>query len=71
MDLHSAYEAWIVHFTRQEDYHPIWQSDAELQSGVNVVHFSHDKGFTNVLMSARWKDDKGTCQEVLNQLLAV
>ncbi len=38
----SANEAWVVHFTCQEDYHPIWQSDMELSKNVNVVHFAHD-----------------------------
>ena len=59
----SADEAWVVHFTRQEDYQPIWQSDVQLSNGLNVVHFAHDLGFTNVVMSARWKDCGGQIQE--------
>ena len=57
----SANEAWVVHFTRQEDYQlePVWQTDVELSNGINVVHFAHDLGFTNVVMSARWKDSAG------------
>ena len=62
----SANEAWVVHFTRQEDYHPIWQSDTE---SVNVVHFAHDLGFTNVVMSARWTDCAGEIQQVVGKLL--
>ncbi len=50
----SANEAWVVRFTRQEDYHHIWQSDTA--QSVNVVHFAHNPEFTNVVMSARWKD---------------
>ena len=38
----SANEAWVVHFTRQEDYCPMWQSDMELSKNINVVHFLHD-----------------------------
>ena len=61
----SANEAWVVHFTRQEDYHPIWQSDMS----VNVVHFAHDPGFTNVVMSARWKDCAGEIQQEVGKPL--
>ena len=59
----SANEAWVVHFTRQEDYHPIWQSDMDLSKSINVVHFAHDPGFTNVVMSARWRDSTGKIRE--------
>ena len=61
----SANEAWVVHFTRQEDYLPIWPSDMS----VNVVHFAHDPGFTNVVMSARWKDCAGEIQEEVGKSL--
>jgi len=71
MALLSADEAWVVHFTCQDDYHPTWQSDAELQSGVNVVHFVHNLGFTEVLMSARWRNGAGSIQQVDRQFLAV
>ena len=27
----SANEAWVVHFTREEDYYPIWQSDTVIE----------------------------------------
>jgi len=65
----SANEAWVVHFTRQEDYIPIWQSDTELSKNINVVHFAHDPGFTNVVMSTRWKDCAGDIQEEVRKLL--
>ena len=31
----------------------------------NVVHFAHDPGFTNVVMSARWEDCAGEIREVI------
>jgi hypothetical protein len=39
-DLLDADEAWVIHFTCEDDYpnHPIWQSDKQLRMGVNVVH---------------------------------
>ena len=53
----SAKEAWVVHFTCKQDYHPIWQSDVELLGSVNVVHFTHDLDFTNeyALEGSCWK----------------
>jgi hypothetical protein len=59
MALLSAREAWVVHFTCEDNYNPIWQSTSELNKGVNVVHFIHDLAFTKVLMMACWKDDAG------------
>jgi hypothetical protein len=55
MSLLSAKEGWVVHFTCDEHvgYSPIWQSDVELENGVNVVHFSHDG----------WKDHMGEVQK--------
>ena len=65
-ELLSADEAWVVHFTRQEDYDPMWLSDVN----VNVVHFAHDPGFTNVVMSTRWTDCAGEVhQEVGKRVL--
>ena len=63
MALLSANEAWVVHFTCERDYHPIWQSDEELSGGLNVVHFAHDPDFTNMVMSTRWKDRAGNTHE--------
>ncbi|KAM6499476.1 hypothetical protein JOM56_004984 [Amanita muscaria] len=65
----SANEAWVVHFTRQVDYQPIWQSDTDLSKNINVVHFAHDLEFTNVVMSARWKNCAGEIQRVEGMLL--
>ena len=44
--LHSADEAWVIHFTRKDNYRPIWQSGADLSTSLNVVHFSHNPKFT-------------------------
>ncbi|KAM6503857.1 hypothetical protein JOM56_000800 [Amanita muscaria] len=62
----AAEEAWVVHFTCQKDYCPIWQSDLD---DVNVVHFAHDFEFTRVLVNARWKDYNGEDQEIVNRLI--
>jgi len=67
----SANEAWVVHFTRQQDYHPIWQSDTELSKSINVVHFAHDLEFTTVVMSARWKDCAGEIQQEVGKSLSL
>jgi hypothetical protein len=64
-ELLSANEAWVVHFTRQEDYNPTWQSD----TSVNVVHFAHNPGFTNVVMSTRWTDCEGKIREEIGKSL--
>jgi hypothetical protein len=53
MALVSADEAWVIHFTGEEDHLPIWQSNVDSAKGVVVVHFAHDSNFANVLMSAR------------------
>ena len=71
MALLPANEAWVVHFTCERDYHPIWQSEKELLGGVNVVHFAHDLDFTNVVMSTRWKDRAGNIQREDGRLLTV
>jgi hypothetical protein len=63
MALLLANEGWVVHFTCEQNYRPIWQSDKELLDGVNVVHFAHDLDFTNILMDARWKDRNGIKHE--------
>jgi hypothetical protein len=65
----SAKEVWVVHFTCEWDYHPIWQSDVELSGGVNVVHFTHDLDFTNMVMSTCWKDRAGNVQREDRRLM--
>lgn len=71
MALLSGKEAWVVHFTCQQDYNPVWQSDEELSGGVNVVHFAHDLEFKQVVMSTRWKDRGGNVHQENKQLLVV
>jgi len=68
--LSGAEEAWIVHFTCQDDFRPVWQSDTELDDGVNVVHFSHDINFRRVQMHARFKDTAGKVKEI-DEFLAI
>ncbi|KAF8812558.1 hypothetical protein BYT27DRAFT_7087461, partial [Phlegmacium glaucopus] len=71
-ELLSANEAWVIHFTCEDNYEPTWQSDAELLSGINVIHFAHSTtDFTNVLMSTHWKDHAGNTQQEDNRLLEV
>ncbi|ORZ11009.1 hypothetical protein BCR41DRAFT_356765 [Lobosporangium transversale] len=55
----------------EEAWHPHWQTDAELEQGVNLVHFWHDRDFNTVRMSARWKDRSGNTQRIDNELLTV
>ncbi|KAK0463576.1 uncharacterized protein EV420DRAFT_1745144 [Desarmillaria tabescens] len=68
-DLLSADEAWLVHFTREDDYEPIWQSSDEFAGGMNVVHFQHDAYFSNVVMSARWRDSKGQDCQIMKEII--
>jgi hypothetical protein len=68
MSLLSADEAWVVHFTCEDDFYPFWQSDTD---GVNVVHFSHDLNFTRVLMNARFKDEAGNVKEIKDEVVAI
>jgi len=62
-------EAWIIHFTREDKYRnfedPFWQSDDMMNQGVYLVHFWHNKEFTDVRMSARWMDS-GNARQVNN-----
>ena|ERR1700761_992106 len=55
----TANEAWVIHFTCEGNYAPVWQSDQAIDEGLNVVHISHDLGFTEMFMKARWKDAVG------------
>jgi len=59
MSLLSAAEGWVVHFTREDDYTPLWQTDALLADRLNVMHISHDSTFKHLSVKARWKDIKG------------
>jgi hypothetical protein len=59
MALHSADQVWVIHFTCEKDYEPVWQSDAQLAKGLNMVHFSHGREFSEIQIWARWRDDEG------------
>ena len=59
MQLLKAQMAWIIHFTREDQYVPVWQSDDILNKGVNLVHIWHNPEFTTVRMIANWKDYTG------------
>ncbi len=68
MSLLSADEAWVVHFTCEDNFDPFWQSDTD---GVNVVHFSHDINFTRVLMNARFKDEAGNVRVIKDEVVSI
>ena len=65
----SADEAWVVHFTCEDDFQPIWQSDTEVENGLNIVHFLHNPGFTTVWMNARFKDSVGRVSQITDELV--
>jgi hypothetical protein len=62
MALLAADEGWVIHFTCEDNYTSIWQSDAEVSKGLNVVHFSHDLDFKHVRMQAHWRNATGSIQ---------
>jgi hypothetical protein len=71
MHLLKAQKAWIIHFTREDDYVPVWQSDDMLRKGVNLVHVWHNAEFTTVQMIAKWKDSTGiTCLDTCWQMIS-
>jgi len=51
----NATEAWVIHFTCEDDYfqHPQWQSNKVLRENINVVHIWHNPDFTEVKMMSR------------------
>ncbi|KAG0011910.1 hypothetical protein BGZ80_000336 [Entomortierella chlamydospora] len=62
----SADEAWVVHFTVDREYHedPHWQTDEELDQGMNLMHIWHDFDFETIQRSARWRDEHGHTQRL-------
>ena len=62
-------EVWVVHFSRADKVveKPHWPCEKLQQKGLNVVHFWHNKEFTNVRMSARCIDKFGVVSDVINQ----
>jgi len=72
MRLLKAQKAWVIHFTRGDDYIPVWQSDDMLNKGVNLVHIWHNEEFTRVQMIAKWKDSTGiTCFDTHWQMISL
>lgn len=65
-DLLKADVAWVIHFTRQDDYldEPDWPSDAQLEKGVGLLHFWHDQNYTTLRMIARSKVKDEAVEEV-------
>ena len=59
MDFLRAQNAWIIHFTREDHYVPVWQSEDMLNKGVNLVHIWHNWEFTDVQMMANCKESSG------------
>ncbi|KAF9354295.1 hypothetical protein BGX34_011106 [Mortierella sp. NVP85] len=69
---HKAAKAWVIHFTRQDNYlkGPFWPNMEQLWD-VNVVHIWHDSAFMDVRMSARWYDGGGVYHAVDNRAVDV
>ena len=55
----SAHEGWVIHFTCEDSYTPIWQSSAQLTGGVNMIHLVHDVDFTQMVMHICWRNQTG------------
>ncbi len=72
-ELSSSMKGWIIHFTCEDNYleHPCWQTDAQLNEGINMVHFWHDANFTTVQMGTHWKDMYGKIHKTDDLLLDV
>ncbi|PBK93037.1 hypothetical protein ARMGADRAFT_1102651 [Armillaria gallica] len=67
-ELLGADGAWPVHFTREDDYEPVWQTSDPLEKGVNVVHFQHDPIFSRGMMSAQWKGLQGQTRQIIKEV---
>jgi len=48
MNTLSAVEVWVIHFTCEDNFIPVWQTSAQRKRGVNVVHVIHGMDFKNV-----------------------
>ncbi|PBK78641.1 hypothetical protein ARMSODRAFT_48731 [Armillaria solidipes] len=66
-ELMGADEAWLVQYSREDDYEQIWQSSNPLEKGVNVVYFEHDSLFKTAMMSAQWRDAQGQAHHVMKE----
>jgi hypothetical protein len=70
MALNRADQAWVIHFTCEKNYNPIWQSKTQLSDGLNVVHLEHNREFTKVRIRAWWMDDGGDLKDY-DELLTI
>ena len=64
MDLHSADEGWVIHFTCEDGFTPTWQTRDELRRGVNVIHVSHREDFRNVTLHIYSKDAEKQTRDI-------
>jgi hypothetical protein len=64
-----AQEAWVVHFTCEDDYleEPYWQSHKLLDDNIYMAHIWYSLDFTEVRINARWKSWYGEVQLVNNE----
>jgi hypothetical protein len=72
-DILGVNDAWVIHFTCEDDYfnHPTWQTEEQLADGINVVHIWHDLEYSRISMAAHWKDAEGKIQHIDNQPVVV
>lgn len=62
----SATEAWMIHFTCEDDFAPV---EPSLDEGINVLHFVHDLDWAKVVVHGYWKDHNGCTQTVKNKVV--
>ncbi|RHZ53303.1 hypothetical protein Glove_443g47 [Diversispora epigaea] len=62
-------EVWIIHFSQEDDVvkDPYWPCIRLQKRRLNVIHFWHNKNFTNVWMSARLLDTSSRFCEIIDQ----
>ncbi|KAI1302992.1 hypothetical protein EDD11_005445 [Mortierella claussenii] len=65
----GASEGWVIHLTREDNYlqNPLWPTDEMLDQGVYMIHVWHDKSFTEVRLSAKWRNLDGRVVSVENE----
>jgi hypothetical protein len=64
-------DVWIVHFTREDNVimEPQWPSE-EQQANLNTVVFWHNRDFTEVRMSAFWKEyENDVMHEIIDEVV--
>ncbi|CAG8574194.1 8344_t:CDS:1 [Funneliformis mosseae] len=62
-------EVWVIHFSC-EDFvvtNPYWPGKRFQDKGLNVAHFWHNRDFSNVKMSARFRNVTGKFHEILDE----